>query len=71
MKGGPDDIKNLSALNLLNTENRSLDNCIKIGDEIKEIGNLLEENLDEQEKILNRNQDKIFSIISILKFNFR
>ena len=64
LKSGGVDLSNRSVLNLLNSENNSLQKCIQLGNEMKLTGCSIEENLEEQEKILRRNDDKIMTIIS-------
>jgi hypothetical protein len=64
LKSGGVDLSNRSALNLLNAEGDSLQKCVQIGNEMKINGKLMEEDLEEQEKILRKNEDKILTIFS-------
>ena len=58
-------LNNKTSMDLLHSEKNSLGKCIQLGNEIKNVSDIIEENLEEQDKILSRNDDKIISIISI------
>ena len=56
---------------MLNAENNSLQKCIQLGNEMKLTGTNIEDNLEDQEKQLRRNDDKILTILSKFSVKFQ
>ncbi len=54
----------MQGITILNDENDSLHRCLKISDNLNNMGRLNEEELKEQSKVLNKNYQRILELIN-------